>query len=279
MVTTFPQKKREPGDVPVVSSSGITGYHNDSKAEPPGVVTGRYGTLGEVFFVKEPYWPLNTALYVIDFKGNDPRFIAYLLRNTLRNYQSEKAAVPGFDRNVLHTLKVRIPKPNEQAAVARNLSAYDDLIENNRRRIALLEEAARLLYREWFVHFRFPGHEDVKVIDGLPEEWEQRTLGIVAENYDRKRVPLSVLDRDQRRGEFPYYGAGGILDYIDDYLFDGRYLLLGEDGTVITKRGTPMLQLVEGKFWVNNHAHVLRGKDLSTEYLYCALTNTKFKAM
>ena len=177
----LPEKRRVAGPVPVVSSSGVTGSHNEAKAAPPGVVTGRYGTIGEVFYVDEPYWPLNTALYVIDFKGNDPRFIAYLLRNTLRNYKTEKAAVPGVDRNVLHTLKVRAAGANEQAAIASILSAYDDLIENNRRRISLLEEAARLLYREWFVHFRFPGHEHVKITDSLPEGWERRTFGQIAE--------------------------------------------------------------------------------------------------
>ena len=72
----LPEKKRVVGPVPVVSSSGITGCHNEAKVDPPGVVTGRYGTIGEVFFIEEPYWPLNTALYVIDFKGNVPRFIA-----------------------------------------------------------------------------------------------------------------------------------------------------------------------------------------------------------
>ena len=175
----LPEKKRVAGPVPVVSSSGITGCHNEAKVDPPGVVTGRYGTIGEVFFVEEPYWPLNTALYVIDFKGNDPRFAAYLLRNTLRNYKTEKAAVPGVDRNVLHTLKVRAPNTDEQAAIVAILSAYDDLIENNRRRIALLEAAARLLYREWFVHLRFPGHEHAKITNGVPEGWDRRYLGDV----------------------------------------------------------------------------------------------------
>lgn len=180
----LPHRRRSPGDVPVVSSSGVTGFHNEAKAEPPGVVTGRYGTLGNVFFIQEPYWPLNTALYVVDFKGNDPRFVAYLLQNTLRNYQSEKAAVPGFDRNVLHTLKVRSPGPSEQEAVVSVLSAYDDLIEINRRRVALLEEAARLLYREWFVHFRFPGHEHNRTVDGVPEGWEWRYLAdVVSTQY------------------------------------------------------------------------------------------------
>ena len=172
----LPDRLRVDGSIPIVSSSGITGRHNVAKAQPPGVVTGRYGTIGEVFFVEEPYWPLNTALYVVDFKGNDPQFVAYLLRNTLKNYRSEKAAVPGVHRNVLHLLKVRSPDRNIQENIVSIVSAYDDLIENNRRRIALLEEAARLLYREWFVHFRFPGHEHVKIADGLPEDWKRRTL-------------------------------------------------------------------------------------------------------
>jgi type I restriction enzyme S subunit len=200
----LPERERIPGDVPVVSSSGITGYHNEAKAEPPGVVTGRYGTIGEVFFVDEPYWPLNTALYVVDFKGTNPKFAAYLLRHTLRNYQSEKAAVPGVDRNVLHTIKVRAPGANEQAAVVSVLSAYDDLIENNRRRIALLEEAARLLYREWFVHFRFPGHEHVRIIDGLPEGWKRRAFDSVCDTIGGG-TPKTEKPEFWNDGDIPWY--------------------------------------------------------------------------
>lgn len=185
----LPDSARVPGDVPVVSSSGITGWHNTSMADPPGVVTGRYGTIGEVFFLDEPYWPLNTSLYVIDFKGNDPKFSAYLLRNTLRNYRSEKAAVPGVNRNVLHTLDVSIPDLQTQLKIVSTLSAYDDLIENNRRRIALLEEAARLLYREWFVHFRFPGHEHANFIDDLPEGWQRLRIDDVTSFLSRGISP------------------------------------------------------------------------------------------
>ncbi len=105
----LPAQAREDGEVPVVSSSGITGYHSKAKAVAPGVITGRYGTLGEVFYLDRDYWPLNTALYVTDFKDNDPRFAAYFLRNALKDYQSDKAAVPGIDRNVLHQVKVRAP--------------------------------------------------------------------------------------------------------------------------------------------------------------------------
>jgi len=168
----LPEKRRQDGDVPVVSSSGITGSHNEHKVEAPGVVTGRYGTLGQVYYVTEPFWPLNTSLYVRDFHGNNPRFVAYFLESTLRSTQSDKAAVPGVNRNDLHEIPVTVPEPAEQEAIVEVLAAYDDLIENNTRRIKLLEDAARLLYEEWFVRLRFPGHEHTPVNDGVPEGWE-----------------------------------------------------------------------------------------------------------
>jgi type I restriction enzyme S subunit len=81
-----------------------------------------------------------------------------------------------------------------------------------------------------------------------------------------------VFERESRPGSYPYHGAAGILDHIDGFIFDGRFLLVGEDGTVQTPAGTPMLQFVDGKFWVSNHAHVLRGNIVSTEFLYCLLS-------
>src|SRR5579871_196370 len=198
----LPGDARADGDVPVVSSSGITGYHNQAKAAAPGVVTGRYGTLGEVFYLEQDYWPLNTALYVVDFKGTHPRFAAYFLKHVLRDYQSDKAAVPGVDRNVLHALEVRCPEPEFQETIASTLSAYDDLIENNRRRIALLEESARLLYREWFVRLRFPGHERTPITNGLPEGWVRKSLGEVADFRLGK-----MLDQNKNKGELMPYLA------------------------------------------------------------------------
>lgn len=180
----LPGDARKDGEIPVVSSSGITGFHNEAKAKAPGVVTGRYGTLGEVFYLEQDYWPLNTSLYVTDFKGNDPKFTAYFLRNVLKDYQSDKSAVPGVDRNVLHEVIVRLPPRTAQLAITRILSAYDDLIENNTRRIKLLEDAARLLYEEWFVRLRFPGHEHVKVKDGVPGGWERKKLIALCESVD-----------------------------------------------------------------------------------------------
>ena len=150
----LPQHKRTPGPVPVVSSSGPTDYHSESKVQGPGVVTGRYGTLGQVFFIPNNFWPLNTALYVRDFKGNDPRFISYFLRGVDFSAYSDKAAVPGLNRNHLHQEVVRIPTDiNEQRAIAHILGSLDDKIELNRRMNETLEEMARALFKSWFIDF------------------------------------------------------------------------------------------------------------------------------
>ena len=149
----LPQRDRIPGSVPLVSSSGVTDHHAEAKVKGPGVVTGRYGTLGKVFYVEEDFWPLNTTLYVRDFKGNDPRFISYFLRTLDFFAYSDKAAVPGLNRNHLHQEVVRIPPLDEQCAIAHVLGTLDDKIELNRRMNETLEAMARALYRSWFVDF------------------------------------------------------------------------------------------------------------------------------
>jgi type I restriction enzyme S subunit len=177
----LPERERRPGTVPIVSSSGVTGFHDEPRAHAPGVVTGRYGTLGEVFFVRQDYWPLNTALFVKDFKGNDPRFASYLLRTLAFGRQNAAGAVPGVNRNHLHGLPVRVPDRRRQKRIAEILGAYDDLIENNTRRTKVLEEMARSLYREWFIDFRFPHHnQNVKLVGSalghVPSAWRVAPL-------------------------------------------------------------------------------------------------------
>lgn len=102
-------------------------------------------------------------------------------------------------------------------------------------------------------------------------------VGELVVNFDRKRKPLSGRQREKMKGIYPYYGAASIFDYINDYIFDGEYILLGEDGTVINSDGTPVLQRISGKTWVNNHAHVLRNSEIiDFDYLYYVLKNANF---
>ena len=120
----------------------------------PGVVTGRSGTLGQVFFLPGDYWPLNTTLYVQDFKGNDPRFVSYLLQGINFAAYSDKSAVPGLNRNDLHQEPVRIPtNVARQRAIAHVLGTLDDKIELNRRMNSTLEAMVRALFKSWFVDF------------------------------------------------------------------------------------------------------------------------------
>jgi type I restriction enzyme S subunit len=104
-------------------------------------------------------------------------------------------------------------------------------------------------------------------------EWREVPLGELVQNFDSRRVPQSSREREKRPGPFPYYGATGVMDYVDDFIFEGLHLLVAEDGSVETSAGKPFLQLVDGKFWVNNHAHVLKGKsDEETRFLFYALS-------
>ncbi|MDF4091616.1 restriction endonuclease subunit S [Bifidobacterium pseudocatenulatum] len=109
----------------------------------------------------------------------------------------------------------------------------------------------------------------------LAKESKTYRFSELIELEDSKRVPLNSRDRKVRKGSYPYYGATSIMDYVDDYLFDGIRVLLGEDGTVIREDGKPVLQYVWGKYWVNNHAHILKSKvDYSLEAIYIALART-----
>jgi len=162
----------------------VTDYHAEPMVNGPGVVTGRYGTIGKVFFMREDFWPLNTTLYVRDFKGNDPRFISYFLRSLDFFAYSDKAAVPGINRNHLHQAKVRCPPLADQRAIASVLGALDDMIELNRRMNETLEALARALFQNWFVDFgrvrAEGGHFQDSAIGEIPQGWGVKTVEDVA---------------------------------------------------------------------------------------------------
>ncbi len=191
------ENQRRPGTVPIVGSAGVHGYHDTARAQGPGVALGRSGaSFGKVTFVRQDYWPHNTTLFVTDFKGNDPAFIRYLLESLDFSSLNSGSAQQSLNRNFIYP--VRAPKfslPRQQR-IAGILSAYDDLIENCQQRIKILESMARALYREWFVHFRFPGHKShpyvASQLGEIPEGWEVKQLGEIAEDM-RRNVPKGKL--------------------------------------------------------------------------------------
>lgn len=120
----------------------------------------------------------------------------------------------------------------------------------------------------------FPSSMQDSELGDIPEGWEATTFGEVSTCLDKYRIPLSKAQREKKRGNIPYYGATSIMDYVDEYIFNGIYLLIGEDGSVIREDGTPFVQYVWGRAWVNNHAHVLQGANgISTEQLFLFIKN------
>lgn len=161
----LPSRSRTDGKFPIFSSSGISGYHNENMADGPGVVTGRYGTIGKVFYSEGPYWPLNTTLYVQNFKGNAPKFVYYFLQQLDWEKYSDKSAVPGVNRNDVHQELVSFPAEPEQKAIASVLSSLDDKIDLLHRQNKTLEAMAETLFRQWFVEEAQEDWEDGTIVD------------------------------------------------------------------------------------------------------------------
>lgn len=200
----------------------------------------------------------------------DADFVYYLMcivGQELNYLSKTSTAVPIINKSQFEKHQIKVPPLLEQKRIAGILGALDDKIELNRRINANLEAQAMALYKRWFV-------------DGQQEDWVEKKLGDIVDTYDYLRKPLSGQQREKMAKIYPYYGAASLMDYVENYIFDGIYLLLGEDGTVSDENGYPSLQYVWGKFWVNNHAHVLTGKNgYSTETLYMLLKQTNIHSI
>ncbi|WP_419586013.1 restriction endonuclease subunit S [Thiolapillus sp.] len=290
----LPEKRRKQGTYQVYGSNGPVGFHNKPLVKGEGIVIGRKGTVGAIHYVALPFWSIDTTFYVTNSEDRDLRFTYYLLESLGLEHMNTDSAVPGLNRDAAHARKILVPGLYEQRAIAHILGSLDDKIELNRQMAQTLESIARAIFKSWFVDFDpvkakmegkqpegmteeiaalFPDRLVDSELGMIPEGWEYKALGDMINIFDSKRIPLSRSQRKARQGKYPYYGATSIMDYVDDYIFDGVYVLIGEDGSVKKPDGTPFLQYVSGKIWVNNHAHVIQGKRLVTsEYIYLFLS-------
>ena len=174
----------------------------------------------------------------------------------------------GMNKEALLDMRLPIPSLARQREIVSEYETLACRIRLNEQMIARLEETAQALYRKMFV--------DGIDKENLPEGWRMGRLKEVADCFDHKRRPLAGYDRVDMEKKYPYYGAAALMDYVDDYLFEGTYILMGEDGTVINEDNTPVIQYVTGKFWVNNHAHILKGTNgFDENLLYLVLKQTK----
>ena len=190
----LPNAQRIDGDVPIIGSSGVSGFHNVARLHDKNVISGRYGTIGKVFYHDGPCWPLNTTLYVEDFHGNNARYVAYLLEAILASpviNGGDKSTVPGIDRNALHAMGIPyIENHDEQGLIANVLSSIDDKIALNKKIMTELEKTSRLIYDYWFTQFDFPDENGKPyrssggkmIYNGtlkreIPQGWEVTTVG------------------------------------------------------------------------------------------------------
>lgn len=263
-------KIHESDNYPVYGGNGLRGFTDTYNFDGECILIGRQGAkCGNVRYFNGKGYMTDHAIVGVCKPDFSTKFINYALSSLNLNRLSGQAAQPGLSVGMLKKQKILLPSFTNQTKIADIIYEYNNLIENNNRRIALLEKAAQELYKEWFVRFRFPGYETAEFENGIPKDWRVLPVKETFEIFDTERIPVSSMDRDRMQKIYPYYGAAELMDYVDDYLFDGVYLLLGEDGSVMTPKGKPVLQYVWGKFWVNNHAHVLQGKmPFSTEYLH-----------
>ena len=209
----LPESKIVAGEYPVVASTNIKAYHNAYKVKPPVVVTGRSGSLGKVQYIDSKCWPLNTSLYSKDFRGNNPKYIYYFLQTMHLEQYNAGAGVPTLNQNHLQRLKIVVHDIDEQKKVSDILSAYDNLIENNNKRIRLLEQMAENLYKEWFVRFRFPGYEDTEFEDGMPRGWVREKIGLHY-NTCSGGTPSRKHEEYYTEGTIPWVKTGEIKDGI-----------------------------------------------------------------
>ena len=222
----------------------------------------------------------STKLMVIRAKKDvvSPKYLYYFLKNssTVAELQllaeTRSGTFPQITFSEVANLTIPVPSLAVQEVIVQTMQCLEDKITCNEQINDNLLDQAQTLYKQ---HFPY------SVQDDLPDGWRIGTVGEIIEIHDSKRIPLSGADRMKMEKKiYPYYGAASLMDYVDNYIFDGKYLLLGEDGTVVDDAGYPILQYVWGQFWVNNHAHILTGRlGFNVESLYMLFKQTPVKSI
>lgn len=225
------------------------------------------------------FLPARVNQHVAIVRGKENKvinsFILYFLqwrKGYLLQLASAGATRNALTKGMIEQLEINLPSMNEQKKIVAILDSIQQKIQLNQKINDNLQQQAATLYGKYFPY---------TVTDDLPAGWRVGTVGEIVEIHDSKRIPLSGAQRAKMEKRiYPYYGAASLMDYVDEYIFDGKYLLLGEDGTVVDDAGYPILQYVWGQFWVNNHAHILTGKlGFNVESLLLLFKRTPVKSI
>ncbi|GAA9619019.1 restriction endonuclease subunit S [Helicobacter pylori] len=272
------------GEYPVMNG-GIyaSGYWNEYNTDYPKIIISQGGaSAGYVNYMTSKFWA-GAHCYAIDLNSEklNYKFLYYFLKNsqTILMKSQFGAGIPALNKADIETLTIPIPPLEIQQEIVKILDAFTELNTELNTELKARKKQYEY-YQNMLLDFKGinQNHKDAKMsaktyrlktlLQTLaPKGVEFRKLGEVCEILDNRRIPIAKNKRNP--GIYPYYGANGIQDYIDSYIFDGDFVLVGEDGSVINKDNTPVVNWASGKIWVNNHAHVLQTKnELKLKFLY-----------
>jgi type I restriction enzyme S subunit len=251
------------GNVPLVGANGVIGRVDEVNLKAPAAVVGRVGTAGAINVVEPPAWISDNALIATPTPGTDLRFLSHILRVLDLPADAAQTAQPLITQTHVRERVVPIPPAEVQVAIADLLDTetarIDALITKKRRMIALLKARVAALRRTTFEALMFSQGET--------------PLRRLVQCLDGRRVPLNREERTARSGPYAYWGAGGVLDYVDDSLFNETLVLLGEDGAPFFDETRDVAYVVDEKVWVNNHIHVLRPRTEVDATWLCEMLN------
>jgi type I restriction enzyme S subunit len=269
---------------PIYGSGGIFGYANQYLYDGKSVLLGRKGTIDKPLFVDGKFWTVDTMYWSKILSTADPKFSYYLSTRIPFDFYSTSTALPSMTKADLGSHIVAYPEVEEQQRIANYLDRetvkIDELIHKQEELIKLLREerATRIKHA-----IKNGLKENVEMVSSslikgerVPKHWKVAQLKRNVEFLNNQRVPLSTEERSYRQGEYPYYGASGIIDYVDDYIYEESLILIGEDGANLLSRSSPLAFEAHGKYWVNNHAHILRPKDGLLDYWTFLLENHNY---
>lgn len=277
----LPEKKRLDGRCPVYASSGKVGYNDKPAVNSEGIVLGRKGNVGSVFYSERPFFPIDTVYFIdsLKFEG-DLKFIYYLLKRIPFQKVGSDVGVPGLNRDLAYSLEAVIPESKtEQQRIASILSSFDSKIENNNQVIRILEEMAQAIFKEWFVKFRFPGHEKVEFVESelgrIPKGWEVGTLFDTAEvtyGYPFKSKLFNENHSGQPVVRIRNLADGNSSTYTTEQV-DNKYsitpgdILIGMDGEFYVRRW------IQEKALLNQRvARIVPMKGFSWNFLFMYLS-------
>lgn len=229
---------------------------------------GFYGCLGRrLAVIRNRSEAINTKWLYYYFRS--PEWAAFIRRNTIKGSTVNRISVEDFPNYTIPAVK-----REQQDRIVGILGAIDKKISTNNAVNDNLQQQLRLLYDYWFTQFDFPDENgnpyrssggqmvwNEQIKREIPQNWGSTSIGNIANCLDSSRIPLSNQQRQEMKGLVPYYGATGIMDYVNRPIFSGDFVLLAEDGSVMDENGNPILQRVSGDVWINNHAHVLQPVD------------------